>query len=151
MSSLEERIKADIKDAMKSGRKDELLVLRTIMADAKNAAIAEGGERSGLDDEFLLKILRKGVKTRTDSIAAYREAGRDDLVEVEAFQVEVLERYLPAELPDEELTAIVERVIDETGASSKKDMGKVMGAVLAEVGARASGARVSKIVGARLS
>lgn len=150
MTTLEERIRDDIKAAMKSGAKDELEVLRTVMADVKNAAIKEGGDRSGLDDELVLKVLRRAVKTRTESAGVYAEAGRKDLEDVERFQIGVVRRYLPAEMSSAELEVIVDTVIVETGATSKKEMGKVMKAVIEKTGGRADGKTVSQMVGRRL-
>ena len=150
MPSLEERLRDDVKNAMKSGAKDELELLRTLLADLKNAAIKEGGERTGLDDDFVLKVLRRAVKTRTESADVYAEAGRKDLEEKERFQIEIVKRYLPAEMSEAELEVIVDTVIVEVGAESKKDMGKVMKAVLAKTEGRADGKVVSQIVGRRL-
>ena len=151
MTSLETRIKDDMKAAMKAGAKDELEVLRTILSDLKNAAIASGGERSGLDDELVLKVLRKGVKTRSESADMYKDAGRDDLEGKERFQIGVLERYLPAALSEAELEALVDGVIGDLGASTKKEMGAVMKEVMARSGGRADGKAVSGLVGRKLS
>lgn len=151
MTSLETRIKDDMKAAMKSGAKDELEVLRTILSDLKNAAIAAGGERTGMDDEQVLKVLRRGVKTRNESADMYRDAGRDDLEGKERFQIGVLERYLPAALSEDELVTVVDAVIAELGASSKKEMGAVMKEVMVRTGGRADGKAVSALVGGKLS
>lgn len=150
MPSLEERIRDDIKTAMKSGAKDDLEVLRMLMSDVKNAAIKAGGERTGLDDELVMSVLRKGVKSRTEAADMYAEAKRDDLEQKERFQIEVLKRYLPAEMSEAELEVIVDTVIVETGASSKKEMGLVMKTVMERVEGRADGKAVSSIVAARL-
>ena len=151
MASLEERLRDDIKTAMKEGRKDELEVLRTMMADIKNTAIREGGDRTGVSDEVVLGVLRKGVKTRSESAAMYAEAGRDDLEQKERFQIGVIERYLPQQMSDAELEVIVDTAILEVGASSKKEMGAVMKLVKERVEGRADGKRISGIVSARLS
>lgn len=151
MTSLETRIKDDMKAAMKAGAKDELEVLRTILSDLKNEAIAAGGDRTGMDDELVLKVLRRGVKTRGESADMYRDAGRDDLEGKERFQIGVLERYLPAALSEDELATVVEAVISELGASTKKEMGAVMKEVMARTGGRADGKAVSALVGGKLS
>jgi len=151
MTTLESRLREDIKTAMKGGRKDELEVLRTLMADLKNAAIEAGGERTGLDDDLVLRVLRRGVKTRSESRDMYREAGRKDLEEREAFQIDVLERYLPAPMSEAEIEVIVDTVITELGAETKKDMGRVMKEVMARIGSAADGKLVSKAVGGRLA
>ncbi len=151
MSTLESQVKEDIKAAMKAGRKDELAVLRMLMSDVKNAAINAGGDRTGVDDETFVQVLRKGVKTRTESADMYKEAGRQDLEEVERFQIDVLRRYLPAELSEAELEVIVDTVIVELGAKTKKDMGGGMKEVMARTAGRCDGRKVSSIVGARLA
>lgn len=151
MSTIESQIKDDIKAAMKGGRKDELEVLRMLMSDAKNVAIDAGLDRTGVDDETFLQVLRKGVKTRTESADMYAEAARKDLEDKERFQIEVLRKYMPAELSEAELEVIVDTVIVELGASSKKEMGAVMKEVMVRTGGRADGRKVSAVVGARLS
>ncbi|GJM21860.1 MAG: aspartyl-tRNA amidotransferase subunit B [Planctomycetota bacterium] len=150
MTSLEARLRDDIKSAMKSGEKDALEVLRMLLADAKNVAIKEGGERTGLSDELVMNVLRKGVKTRAEAAKMYADAGRDDLESKERFQIEVLKQYLPAEMSEAELEVIVDTVIVELGASTKKEMGLVMKTVMERTEGRADGKRVSAIVGARL-
>lgn len=151
MTTLHERLQADVKDAMKAGRKDELEVLRTLLADAKNAAIADGLDRGGIPDPVMLKVIRKGVKSRRESVELYEKGGRDDLVAREQFQIEVLQRYLPADMSDAELEVIVDTVIVELDAKDKSSMGLVMKTVLERVEGRADGKRVSPIVAARLS
>ncbi|MCB9897844.1 MAG: GatB/YqeY domain-containing protein [Planctomycetes bacterium] len=149
--SLEARIKDDIKAAMKSGNKDDLEVLRMVISDVKNTAIAEGLERAGFDDELVLRTLRRGIKTRTESAEMYEKAGRNDLSSKERAQIEVLERYLPAQMSVAELEVVVDTVIVELGASTKKDMGRVIKEVVARVEGRADGKAVSSVVGGRLS
>ena len=151
MTTIEARVKDDIKAAMKSGLKEELELLRMLMADVKNVAIAEGLDRTGVDDGILVRVLRKGVKSRTESADMYREAARTDLEAKERFQIEILRRYLPAELSDAEVEVIVDTVILEMGAETKKDMGRVVKEVLARTEGRVDGRRVSQAVGARLT
>jgi len=150
MTSLEERIRDDIKTAMKAGEKEALEVLRMLLADAKNVAIKEGGERTGLSDELVMNVLRRGVKTRAEAASMYAEAGREDLESKERFQIDLLKQYLPSEMSDAELEVIVDTVIVELGASSKKEMGLVMKTVMGRTEGRADGKRVSSIVGSRL-
>ena len=150
MTSLEARVKEDIKAAMKGGRKDDLEVLRMLMSEVKNAAIRAGTERSGVDDEVVLKVIRKGVKSRAEAAAMYKDAGRQDLEDKETFQIGVLKRYLPAELSDAEVEVIVDTVIAEFGATDRKQMGRVMKEVMSRLGGRADGKQVSAAVGARL-
>ena len=151
MTSIEARVKEDIKTAMKAGKKDELEVLRMLMSDVKNAAISAGGERSGVEDDVVVGVLRKGVKTRNESAEMYAKAGRDELEQKERFQIEVLRRYLPAEMSDAEVEVIVDTVIVELGASTKKDMGRVVKEVMSRTGGRVDGGRVAAAVGGRLS
>ncbi len=151
MSTIEAKVKDDIKAAMKAGRKEELEVLRMLVSDAKNVAINQGLDRSGVDDDTFLKVLRKGVKTRTESADMYKEAERKDLEDKERFQIEVLRKYMPAELGDAELEVIVDTVIVELEAKTKKEMAGVMKEVMARTGGRCDGRKVSTIVGARLS
>jgi hypothetical protein len=151
MSTIESQIKDDIKAAMKAGRKEELEVLRMLMSDAKNVAINNGLDRTGVEDDIFMKVLRKGVKTRTESADMYREAAREDLEQKERFQIEVLRKYMPAELSEAELEVIVDTVIVETGATSKKEMGGVIKEVMVRTAGRCDGRKVSAIVGTRLS
>ena len=151
MSTIESQIKDDIKAAMKAGHKEELEVLRMLMSDAKNVAINDGLARTGVEDDTFIKVLRKGVKTRTESADMYREAAREDLEQKERFQIEVLRKYMPAEMSEAELEVIVDTVIVETGATSKKEMGGVIKEVMARTSGRCDGRKVSAIVGTRLS
>lgn len=150
MPSIETRLKDDVKAAMKSGAKDDLEVLRMLLSDVKNVAIQEGQAREGFDDALVVRVLRKGVKTRTESATMYAAAGRKDLEQKELFQIGVLERYLPKSLGEAELEALVQAVIQEQGATSKKAMGAVIKAVMERVDGRADGKAVSAVVGRKL-
>ena len=150
MPSVETRLQEDVKAAMKAGRKDELEVLRTILADVKNAAIAEGLERTGVPDDVVLRVVRRGIKTRTESATLYADAGRTDLADKERFQIGVLERYLPAQASEAEIEQVVDAVVAELGATDKQAMGAVMKAALARLGGAADGKQVSRVVAARL-
>ncbi len=151
MTTLQERLQDDVKTAMKAGKKDELEVLRTLLSDAKNVAIDAGLDRGGIPDEVMMKVIRKGVKSRRESIELYKQGKRDDLVAKEEFQIGVIQQYLPADMSDAELEVIVDSVILEVGASDKSAMGAVMKGVMARVEGRADGRRISPIVNARLS
>jgi uncharacterized protein YqeY len=151
MTSIESRVKDDIKVCMKAGRKDELELLRMLMAEVKNAAIRAGGERTGVDDDTVLAVIRRGVKTRTESAETYAKVERPELEKKERFQIEVLRRYLPADMSDAEVEVIVDIVIVELEASTKKDMGRVIKEVMSRTGGRVDGGRVAKTVGGRLS
>jgi hypothetical protein len=151
MTSLESRLKDDVKAAMKKGAREELEVLRMLLSDAKNVAIASGGERSGLSDEVMLGVLRKAVKTRSEAAALYAQGGRKDLEDRENAQIDVIRRYLPAEVSEAEIEVVVDTVIVNLGAKTRADMGRVMKEAMARLAGRAEGASVSRIVASRLS
>lgn len=130
-----ERIKTDVAAAMKAGDRDRVGALRLVLSELQKAA-KEGG-----DDEQA--VLRRERKRRRESETAYRDAGRPDLARTEAYEAEVIESYLPAELSDAELDALVARAVAETGAAGPRDMGKAIGHVMAAAGGRADGRRVS--------
>jgi uncharacterized protein YqeY len=130
-----EQIRADVTAAMKAGDRDRVRALRLVLSELQKAA-KEGG-----DDEQA--VLRRERKRRRESEQAYREAGRDDLAAGEAYEAEAIEAYLPAELSDADLDALVATAVAETGATSQRDMGRVMQQVMAAAGGRADGKRVS--------
>ena len=133
-----ERIRADVTAAMKAGDKDRVTALRLVLSELQKDA------KEGAGDEQA--VLRRERKRRRESEQAYREAGRDDLATAEAYEAETIEAYMPAELSDGELDALVTAAVAETGASSPKDMGRVMKQVMAAAGGRADGKRVSSKV-----
>jgi uncharacterized protein len=137
-----ERIKGDLTGAMRAGEKDKVGALRLVMSELQKAA-KEGGE-----DE--LAVLRRERKRRLEAARAYREAGREDLAAGEESESELISAYLPAELSEEDLRAIVERAVRESGAESAKDMGVAMKQAMAAVDGRADGKRVSGLVRASL-
>jgi uncharacterized protein YqeY len=130
-----DRIKNDMTAAMKAGDRDRSGALRLVLSELQRAA------KDGESDE--MAVLRRERKRRRESEVAYRDAGREDLAGTEAFERAVIEAYLPAELSDAELDALVARAIADTGAESPKDMGKAMKHVMAAAGGRADGKRVS--------
>ena len=133
-----ERIRADVTAAMKAGDKDRVTALRLVLSELqKDAKEGKGDEQA---------VLRRERKRRRESETAYREAGREDLATAEAFEAETIEAYMPAELSDGELDALVTAAVAETGASSPNDMGRVMKQVMAAAGGRADGKRVSSKV-----
>lgn len=136
-----------MKAAMKGGDKSRLAVIRLINAAIKQREV---DERIELNDEQVLAVLDKMVKQRRDSIKQYTEAGRTDLAEVEQAEVEIIQGYLPAALSDDEIAAIIEQAIADTGAASMADMGKVMGKVKPQVQGRADMGAVSGLVKAKL-
>jgi uncharacterized protein YqeY len=130
-----ERIRADVTAAMKAGDRDRVTALRLVLSELQKAA-KEGG-----DDE--LAVLRRERKRRRESEEAFREAGRADLADGEAYEAEAIEAYLPAELSDAELDALVATAVADTGASTQRDMGRVIKQVMAAAGGRADGRKVS--------
>jgi uncharacterized protein YqeY len=142
MAILEE-IKDDLKGAMRAGEKDKVGALRLVLSELQKAA------KEGSDDE--LAVLRRERKRRLEAARAYREAGRDDLASGEEAEGELIGGYLPSELSDEDLQAIVEQAVRDSGAESAKDMGRVMKQAMAAVDGRADGSRVSGLVRASLS
>ncbi len=145
---LKERLKADMKEAMKAKDKIKLSTIRMINSLIKNAEIEKRGE---LTDEEIIQLLMKYAKQRKESIEMYEKGGRQDLVEKEKAELAVVESYLPKQMSGEEIREIVKQTIEEVGASSIKDMGKVMKAVMPKVKGRADGSVVNKIVKELLS
>ncbi len=141
--SISEDIRKDMFVASKEGRVDESNILKMAIASIKNAEIESGKE---LEDQEIEKILRKETKKISDAIEQYEKMGRTDLLNTEKAQLEVLNRYLPQLLSVEEVTEIVKKKIAELGVSEMRDMGRVMGAVMAEAGSRTDGNTVKNIV-----
>ena len=146
--SLKAQITEDMKAAMKSGEKDRLKVIRLIMAAMKQVEV---DNRIELDDAGVLGVLDKMVKQRRDSVEQFVKGGREDLAAIERYEIEVLETYLPEQLSDAELAALVDEVIKATGATGMSDMGKVMGQIKARAAGRADMGAVSASVKDRLN
>lgn len=146
--SLRAQLEADLKQAMKSGDVTARETIRFTLAAIKNAEIEKRGP---LAPEEELDLLKVQSKRRLDSIEQYQKAGRTDLVDRETGQLEVLKRYLPAELSDDDLWALVASVIAEVGATGPRDMGKVMPVALQKAGDSVSGKRLSDAVKAALA
>ncbi len=148
--SLKEQIDADIKKAMLEKNKDDLRALRAIKSMILLAQTEKGaGDGIGADAE--MKILQKAAKQRTDSIALYSQQNRADLVETEQSELDVIKRYLPEQLSEEELAEKVGDIISKIGANSMKDMGKVMGMASKELAGKADGKTISQVVKQLLS
>jgi len=133
--SAAEQVKSDLTGAMKAGEKERVGALRLVLSSLQLAA------KEGEDDE--VAVLRRERKRRLDAAEQYRDGGRSDLAEQEEGEAEMIAAYLPAELSDEELQAIVAEAVAESGASEAKDMGKAMSIAMPKVGGRADGKRVS--------
>ena len=145
--SLKNQITEDMKSAMKAGDKDRLKTVRLIMAAIKQVEV---DQRTELDDAGVLSVLDKMVKQRRDSVEQFEKGGRDDLAAIEKAEIEVLEDYLPEQLSEAELAALVDEVIAATGAVGMRDMGKVMGQIKARAAGRADMGAVSATVKQRL-
>jgi uncharacterized protein YqeY len=143
-----EQIKADVAGAMRAGEKQRVAALRLVLSELQKAA-KEGSEDS-LSAEDELAVLRRERKRRLESAKAFRDGGREDLAGGEESEAELIGAYLPAELSQDELEAIVERAVRESGATSAKDMGTAMKGAMAAVDGRADGKRVSELVRAAL-
>ena len=142
------KLTADMKAAMKSKEKERLSVIRMVLSDIKNQEIKDG---AALDDKAVLTLLSRTAKQRKDSIDQFRKGERDDLVQKESRELEILLEYLPSQLTAEELRKVVEKAISESGAASAKEMGTVMKMVMAEVSGRADGKEVQQMVQDMLS
>ena len=146
--SLKVRIQEDMKTAMRSGDKDRLGCIRLIMAAVQQREV---DERITLDDTQLLGVLEKMGKQRRESIAQFQAGGRADLVAKENAELAIINAYMPAPLADDELDALINEAIAQTGASTLKDMGKVMAIIKAKAQGRADMAAVGPRIKARLS
>lgn len=148
MSSLTARINDDVKAAMKAKDKARLGVLRLITAAIKQREV---DEQITLNDEQVLAVLEKMVKQRKDSIAQYEKAGRDELAQQEAFEIGIIQAYLPEQLSEAEIDALIAEAISSSGAESMKDMGKVMGMLKPKLAGRADMGAVSGKIKAKLA
>jgi uncharacterized protein len=140
--AIAEQIKTDLQGAMRAGEKEKVGALRLVLSELQKAV------KEGADDE--LAVLRRERKRRLEAAKAYRDAGRDDLAGGEESEGELIATYLPAELSDADLAAIVDQAVRDSGAESAKDMGSAMKSAMAVVDGRADGKRVSGLVRAAL-
>ncbi|ACT00881.1 MULTISPECIES: GatB/YqeY domain-containing protein [unclassified Paenibacillus] len=141
--NLSDRLNDDMKQAMKNQDKFKLTTIRMIRAAAKNLEI---DLKRPLEDAEVVDILSREIKQRKDSLQEFSKAGRDDLVTDLSAEIEIISQYLPVQLTEEEIKAIVTQTIQELGASSKAEMGKVMGALLPKTKGRADGKLVNQYV-----
>jgi uncharacterized protein YqeY len=145
--TLKERISEDMKTAMRSGEKDRLAVIRLLQAAIKQREV---DERITLDDAQITSVLEKMIKQRKESVVAFEKGGRADLVAKENSEIAVLQPYLPAQLSEAELDALITEAIGSTGAASIKDMGKVMGVVKSKAAGKADMGAVGARIKAKL-
>lgn len=141
--TLRETINQEIKNAMKAKETKKRDALRLLTSAFKQVEV---DERKELSDDDVIKIIQKQVKSRNDSIAQYKEAGRDELVQQEADEIAFYTPYLPVQMSDEELTSALSDIISKVGAATMKDMGKVMGVASKELAGKADGKRINECV-----
>lgn len=146
-----EQITKDFIQARKSGDANGVSTLSLLRAALKNREIELRGKGKELNDDIVLEVIVSEVKQRRDSIVSYAEAGRQDLVEQEESELSILKKYLPEQLSEEEIRTLVLEAISSTGATSVKEMGKVMGVLMPKVKGKADGGKVSAIVKGALS
>lgn len=145
---LEERLIEEMKQAMKSSDKTRLSTIRMIRSTVKNKEIEL---RKPLDDDAILRVIQGMVKKNEDSIEQFKAGGRMDLVEKETKEIEIMKSFLPQPLSREEVLSVIDQTIEETKASSLKDLGKVMKTVMPKLGGKVDGALVNQLVKERLS
>ena len=148
MSALKKQIQDAVIAAMKAGEKDRLKIIRLMTSAIKQIEV---DERIELDDARVIAVLDKMVKQRRESISQFKTAGRDDLVKQESYEIDIIQEFLPQALSEEEVDAIVNQAIEQTGASSIKDMGKVMGLVKPQIIGRADMGEISGRIKSLLS
>jgi uncharacterized protein YqeY len=146
--TLKDRITEDMKNAMRAGEKERLATIRLILSAVKQREV---DERITLDDSQVLAAIEKMIKQRKEAIAQFATGGRADLVAKETAEIAILQAYLPAQMSDAEIDALIAEAIASTGAASIKDMGKVMGAVKAKAQGRADMGAVSARIKQKLS
>lgn len=147
MSTIADRLMNDIKTAMKAGEKETLVALRSLHAKIKDATVNVGKE---ITDGDVLTVIGKAIKQGLDSATQFRQAGREELAAKEDREIAIYRAYQPEPLDEATLIALIDKAIAETGATSKKEMGKVMALLMPETKGRADGAQVSRLVGERL-
>jgi uncharacterized protein YqeY len=146
--NLREQINQDVKNAMKAKDTKKRDALRLLVSAFKQIEV---DERRELSDDDVVKIIQTQLKRRKDAAKQYKDAGRDDLMQVELDEISYYETYLPAQLSDDELKDALEEIIKKLGASSMKDMGKVMGSASKQLAAKADGKRINECVKTLLS
>lgn len=146
--SLKLQITDDVKQAMRAKDKPKLAVLRLITAAIKQIEV---DQRIELNDDQVVNVLEKMLKQRKDSISQFESAGRNDLKDIEVFEVGIIKTYMPEQLSEAEISTLIEQAIADSGANSMKDMGKVMGVLKSQLSGRADMGNVSKIIKSKLS
>jgi len=139
---------SEIKVCMKEGKKEQLTCLRGVHSDIKNVRI---NKKVDITDQLVIEVLAKGIKQRKDASEQFSQGGRHDLVDKNNQEIKWLEKYMPEQLGQDELTKMVEEAIAQSGAQSKKEMGKVMGVLIPKTKGRADGKLLSQLVSSKLS
>ncbi|MDP1884792.1 MAG: GatB/YqeY domain-containing protein [Candidatus Moranbacteria bacterium] len=143
---LKQKIFEDLKAAMKAGETEKRDVLRMLDAMVKNTEIDKMKREEGLSDAEVMEVIGKAVKQRKDAVAQYESGGRPELAEKELKEMEILMAYMPAQLDEEAVRAVVQKIIASSGVTSKAEIGKVMGPAMAKLKGQADGNLVKKIV-----
>ena len=138
-----DKLQSDLKSALKNSEKDKLNALRNLISKIKSGEIEKG---EALSDDECLKVCIKNAKQIRDSISQFEKGGRQDLADKEKKELDIISLYLPAELSDNEIIAIIKDIINNVNANGASDMGKIMGPVMAKVAGKADGKRVQKFV-----
>lgn len=146
--NLIEQLDKDMIESMKNHEKERLTVIREVKAGIKQANIDQKKE---INDELLIDVISRGIKTRRESIKEFEKGGRNDLIEKTQFEIDVLSKYLPEQLSEEEIMKIVDEVFEQVKPESAKDMGKVMGAITPLVKGKADMGLVSSIIREKLN
>jgi uncharacterized protein len=142
--SLLEKLNQDMKQAMKNKDKETLSVIRMVKSTLQNELIKQGTD--SLSEEEDLSVLSRELKQRNDSLQEFQKANRDDLVKKLEAEIAILQKYMPKQLSDNELLQLIKETIEQVGASSKADFGKVMGALMPKVKGKADGSVVNRLV-----
>jgi len=142
-SALKQKLSDDLKQAMRDGHKVKRSAIRLAIAAIKNAEIAR---QAALEDSDILGVIAKEVRQRKESIEAFKQGGRQELVAIEEAEMAVLEQYLPQQMTREEITAEASRIIEEVGAESIRDKGKVMPPLIARLKGKADGREINEVV-----
>ena len=146
--SLENQIKSDMKDALKTGQKEKLNTLRSVISQIKDEWIKK---REDLTDSEVIGVLMRAVKSRKDSVVMYKKGNREDLVKKEQDELELIQTYLPEQMSEEDIKKEIASIVESVGASDIKDIGKVMGPVMAKLKGKADGKLVQQIARSLLS
>ncbi|HVX47758.1 MAG TPA: GatB/YqeY domain-containing protein [Candidatus Saccharimonadales bacterium] len=147
---LEDKLEQDLKTALLAKNAQRVSVLRGLKSVLLNVKVAEGKRESGLNDDEIVAILAKEAKKRQESADLYKQGGSDDRAEAELAEKAIIEEYLPEQMSEEEVAALVDEAITATGAKEQKDMGKVIGMVRSKAGAGADGALIARLTKEKL-